>query len=185
MGQSVSQESKAEESREEKTGKEESQEAEEKESQEEKVMGLTAAQKDMNATFERQFPLCFACGIRFGDIWDDAVKYPRWLEKAHLLRGCNRRIDRRAIIRLCKLCHDIADGPDEPTQRDRAGVKLPKITLANMLWLKCVLDPLHFNLVWLQSIAIKKLPEPVQPADWHLKQFKKWQGCYPIDWVGR
>lgn len=142
-------------------------------------MKLTAKQKRMEAIFEKEFPFCMACGWPDGQPWQWR-DYPRWLENAHILRGTGqRRIDRRAILRLCKLDHDIADGPDEPTQRDRAGNRLPKLTRPHLLWLKRERDPDHFDLDWLNSISIQRMPEPAAPPSWFLEQYARWQGVCP------
>jgi len=45
-----------------------------------------------------------------------------------------------------------------------------------MLWLKRERDPDHYDVAWLQSIAIKRLPKPEIPDSWFMNQFNKWQG---------
>jgi len=92
---------------------------------------------------------------------------PTNLENAHIFGGHGRRKnDRRAVNRLCNLCHRLSHGA---TVRVR-GKDLPKLTLANMLWLKREFDPKYYDPVYLARIAgwagPESLPDPTEPERW-------------------
>ena len=88
--------------------------------------------------------------------------YAPWrIEKAHLHAGSGsmtRRDDRRLICLLCSrchLCHTHRDG--EPLTIN--GERWPRITDANMLWLKSLRDPEFYDRAWLVTLW-PKCPEP-------------------------
>jgi hypothetical protein len=118
---------------------------------------LTQQQREMYRPFKRDFPYCMACGIQNG--WRGRFSYPRWLENAHIIGGAGRRADRRGIVRLCKMCHDLSHG-----ERIRHnGELLPRLTLGNILWLKLARDRAHFDPDYLGSLYHYRLPEIAEP----------------------
>lgn len=124
---------------------------------------LTVRERAMYAAFVAAFPRCAACWWRGG--WFE--EHIRHLEVAHIVGGPGRKAERWAIIRLCKLCHMLAHG--ERIKLD--GVYLPKLTMANLLWLKAEADPEGCDMAALAASYFKRrLPEPEQPDRWFLDQ---------------
>lgn len=132
---------------------------------------LTAEQKLMYAQFALDFQFCFCCGINPKKRIDSFFP-ARWLENAHILGGPSRTADRRSILRLCKLCHDLAHGS---TIKDANKEPLPNLTRANLLWLKQARDGEHFDLDYLNSISIRRMPDPKCPATWFINEWTRTQ----------
>jgi len=134
-------------------------------------MPLTDEEHLMYEGFMRAFPFCMACGItEHATAW--WLEYPRVLQNAHILGGPQRTHDRRNIVRLSKLAHDLSHGY---VIRGRDGRCLPKLSRANMLWIKQRHDPEYFDLDYLNEIGIQNMPDPEEPDSWFLAEFMKWQ----------
>ena len=134
-------------------------------------MRLTLAERTMYEVFMQTFTFCMACGINPKKQIDKFFPV-RWLENAHILGGSSRTADRRNILRLCKLCHDLAHGH---TIRDQNKEPLPNLSRANLLWLKHARDSEHFDLDYLNSISIGNMPTPEEPPAWFMSEFERWQ----------
>lgn len=134
-------------------------------------MRMTIAEQTMYQVFMQTFPYCMATGVtqHITLYWLD---YPRVLQNAHILGGPQRTHDRRNIVRLSKLAHDLSHGY---VIRGRDGMHLPKLTRANMLWIKQRQDPKYFDLDYLNSIGIQRMPTPEEPPAWFLAEFERWQ----------
>ena len=145
---------------------------------------LTDDQREMYEDFIRSFPFCWACGIEpFGTsrmsqpiFGHEPADYWRHLESAHIIGGAGRVADRRAICRLCKLCHDLNHGASIYMRQD--GFYLPKIRIDHMLWLKCRFDG-PIDRQFLQPLAIQSLP-PICPIPvWFQESYARRRGDYP------
>jgi len=85
-------------------------------------------------------------------------------ERAHI-DGCNkpRRLDRRAVLSLCSICHRIQHGdhfPYDTTSGGRFPLCTPvPLALEELLQMTRDRDPEYFDLEFLQKCSIKRLPE--------------------------
>lgn len=114
---------------------------------------------------ERGF--CWACG-RTGSYRDKPKNWfaPWLIHRAHIVNK-PRLEDRRCVNLLCPICHDIADG--------RRAVDR-ELTTANMLFLKQLFDPTHFDLVLLQRCSVRKLPGATDLSAAFLLEFQQRRG---------
>lgn len=117
---------------------------------------LTREQRLMYASFAQHNTYCWNCG------W---TGYPTrdwcwaWFHNAHIIGASGRTHDRRNLVRLCHGCHLLAHGAAIPV----SGRYLPTFDRAGLLWLKREYDAAYFDLDYLQTLAIGRLPEPVEP----------------------
>jgi len=134
-------------------------------------MALTPEQSEMYAQFAWEFQSCWACGI---DPSRQICRHwpARCLQNAHILGGPSRTADRRNILRLCLLCHNLAHGH---TIRDKDRNPLPNLTRENLLWLKESRDPKYFDLDYLNSISIRLMKEPEPVPFWFEAQYERWR----------
>lgn len=72
--------------------------------------------------------------------------------------------DRRAVVLLCPLAHDlhVANRHAIPSKKI-GGVHYPTIDAGNMLWLKKTFDPKFYDPKYLQSIWTGSLPSACRP----------------------
>lgn len=111
---------------------------------------------------------CWACGR-------DWLGRPEWwhgpwvIERAHIVNK-PRAEDRRAVNFLCSACHDTQHG------ETLAGWGLPKLTVANMLWLKREHDPQFYDRDFLQKHSVQRLPEPEEPPAVFLESYRSFRG---------
>jgi len=107
--------------------------------------------------------VCWRCGRTARDrpAWWTA---PFIIERCHL-DGCNkpRKQDRRAVISQCSLCHRIQHG-DRFTYDLTSGGRFPlctqtPLTLEELLRLKLDRDEAYFDLAFLQSCSVRRLPD--------------------------
>lgn len=121
---------------------------------------LTAVDKKMYELFMSQFPFCMACG------WKPGMYSKRWrkLENAHIVGGAGRRHDRRAIVRLCMVCHQLNHGASivaEGWEVEVAGKRtLPTLSRENLLWLKQHYDIAFLDVEYLESLSVKAIGQP-------------------------
>ena len=116
----------------------------------------------------QQAPMhCWACGR-------DWLNKPSWwngpwcIERAHIVH--NPRVeDRRAVIFLDSACHRTQHG------ERIVGWELPKLTVAEMIWLKAARDTEWFDLAFLQANSIQRLPEPQEPPAAFLEDYRRYQ----------
>ena len=128
------------------------------------VLGMFAARNDF----------CWACGI--GSQRDSAIDYWRHLEIHHIAK-MGRVHEDWNLSRLCKMCHDLAEGHSIRVD----GELLPKLLPKHVFWLKSRIDPRSFDMERLvKQWRVGRPDEPEEPPQWYWEQFKKWQGCsYP------
>ena len=112
--------------------------------------------------FAQECNYCFACKVQPLPIEFERGMFRR-LEIAHLIGGAARIADRRAVNRLCKAHHMLQEGE---TLRYN-GKPLPKLTLANMLYLKQRFDKDFYCVEFIRELRRKKngiimVPEPEQ-----------------------
>lgn len=107
-------------------------------------------QGNVYADFAREFDFCWQCGWREGRF--DTGFWHVKLDVAHVVGGSGRRKkDRRAIVRLCQFpCHRLAHG--DVIRHN--GLELPKLTMANLLWLKREYDPDYFDPFYIARIQV-------------------------------
>ncbi len=118
--------------------------------------------------FATEFPSCWCCGVGPGRRRLVKIDYPEWLEIHHIIKR-GRRHDRRNLARLCKLCHDLAEG--HRVRHD--GELLPTLNMANVLWLKRYCDSWYYERSFLKMIYGKALPRAV-PARLLLRLLGLW-----------
>jgi len=129
----------------------------------------------MYGEFAIVFPFCFACGSsptrrRLID------GYPQWLEIAHIIGGAGRTADRRNLVRLCKLCHDLSHGAKVKLENKEA--TLVGLPLGCLLWLKERHDPTFFDAEYLAGLlsnrrgGVVQLPELVEPDSFYMRSWE-------------
>jgi hypothetical protein len=132
---------------------------------------LKAAEKRTLEAFAAEYPFCWACSIREG-MRHPEIDYPRHLVIHHITKHL-RRHERWNLCRLCCLCHDLAEGNRivivRPTGRR---IVLPTLSLANVLWLKRLHDPEHYDRRELaqHTRPRRRLPRVATPARWFFDQ---------------
>jgi len=121
-----------------------------------------------NMIWEHPRPWCWACGAG-----PEFAHKPTWwhgpwvIHRHHIVRQ-PRRKDRRAVILLCPLCHDLAHGARFPA------VDKPPLELAHQLMLKYQHDRFFFDAAFLAGSSTCKLPELAEPP-----------GIYTVDYCSR
>lgn len=125
-------------------------------------------------TLLTDFGYCLACGRserQRPDNW-----YAPWrLERAHVAAGRSkmcRLLDRRAAIPLCGRCHLLhsTNGTGTATV---GGLVLPRLSNANVLWLKRERDFGWWDPEWLQEHWTGVLPDPVAPDVWFVTEYQE------------
>jgi hypothetical protein len=119
--------------------------------------------KKIYADFANKFKPdgCWYCGWREGQ-YDSGFFHVK-LDISHIVGGAGRRkCDPRALNLLCSFpCHQLAHNATIKVD----GKPLPKLTMANMLWLKRKFDPENYDPEWIASLWLGgMLPEPEEPA---------------------
>lgn len=105
---------------------------------------------------EHPKPFCWACGR--GENQKPHWWYATWtIERSHIVNK-PRLEDRRLVVLLCSGCHKTSGG-----ERIH-GWTLPRLTLANLLWLKAKFDPQFYDRAFVQRYAIRVLPRASQIA---------------------
>lgn len=126
---------------------------------------LTTQDRQMYAEFRTEFRYCWAC--RYQPLPREfSTGMLGKFECAHIIGGAGRVADRRAIVGLCKCHHMIQEGETFRYE----GKPLPKLTRANMLWLKQMMDGEFYDLEFIRERLMAKNgmrvlpePEPVEP----------------------
>ena len=105
--------------------------------------------------------------------WTDSYRPPGWcgpwkLQLAHIASGGGdaRRVkdDRRAVLPLCPLCHDLHVSDSERyAKKWIAGKEWPTIDASHTLWLKREFDEEYYDTDFLQEYWIGQVPDPVAP----------------------
>lgn len=103
---------------------------------------------------EHPQPWCWACGRGESD-------RPRWwyvpwvIERSHIVSK-PRIDDRRVAALLCSGCHKTSHG------ERIAGWTMPKLSLANLLWLKKRFDPAYYNRQFMRRYSVGNLPSAMR-----------------------
>lgn len=92
-----------------------------------------------------------------------ACRKARPLERHHICKP-RRYWNLCNLALLCRFCHAAAENERIVHQ----GVRWPRLTLANVLWLKRENDPAHFDLDALAGIFAKALPDLEQPDKFYM-----------------
>lgn len=119
-------------------------------------------------------PWCWACGrdeSQRPEAW-----HARWvLNLAHIAAGgskMKRHLNRRAIVILCGWCH-LLHCTHGANLQQVMGVTCPKLSNANVLWIKRTFDLIFWDPAWIAERWIGVVPEPIQPAAWFLDQYRQ------------
>ena len=108
---------------------------------------------------------------------EDGIDYPRNLEIHHIAKHL-RNHGRWNLSRLCKMCHDLAEG-----HRIRyRGKFLPSLSAANVLWMKRTYDRENYDRGKLKEYwRHLDLPIPKRPDKFFLAQMTLYRGePYPF-----
>jgi hypothetical protein len=113
------------------------------------------------------FSWCWACGR------DESQRPDRWfaewwLDRAHIVHS-PRVEDVRLIVLLCRLCHGRFSGAHIVGCN---GHDWPKLTIANLLWLKRKFDPANYDRAFLQDFSIQRLPRAIKPPAVYLTEYR-------------
>jgi hypothetical protein len=105
------------------------------------------------------------------------IDHPRWLETHHIAKQ-GRVHETWNLSRLCRRCHDLAEGHSIRHN----GELLPKLTAANVLWLKSMHDWPHYDRPALRERwRTLDLPLARQPEEFFWDQYERNRGTsYPI-----
>jgi len=104
--------------------------------------------------------------------WTQSYKPKNWngpwkLQVAHIASGAGKAVraqDRRAVIVLSPLCHDLhVSNSDRLPNKKIGNVVYPTFDERHTLFLKKIFDPEYYSEEYLQSIWIGKLPSPEPP----------------------
>ncbi len=88
-----------------------------------------------------------------------------------------RTEDRRSVVLLCPLVHDCHVASTERIPfKTINGRRYPTVDTAHLLWVKQFFDPEYYDESYLESIWVKKLPEPEIPPSFWLEQMLNNQG---------
>ncbi len=105
---------------------------------------------------------------------------PTQLQVAHIASGAGKAVrvdDRRAVIVLSPLCHSLHVSNSDKLNKMKIGRYLyPTIDERHSLFLKKMFDPEYYDLEYLQSIWIGKLPTPEPPPERWCKELLNNQG---------
>lgn len=101
-------------------------------------------------------PFCWACGR--GKNSRPSWWHATWLiERAHIVNK-PRVEDRRCVVLLCSGCHKGSVHGERFPQRE-----LPRLSVANLIWLKRLQDSAYFDLSFLQRHSVRILPRAAKP----------------------
>ena len=125
------------------------------------------AYRQMRATADH----CWACGRTVAYRDRPAWWFSDWyLHLAHLVNK-PRVEDIRCVLILCPLCHGLSHG-----ERYSSLPNAVRLTLANLLWLKRVIDPENYDRTFVQAHAVQRLPRAARPAKWYAEQYESRTG---------
>ena len=136
---------------------------------------ITIATREQYASFvtDTLWPWCWFCGR-------DESQRPDWwhspwmMHRAHIVSS-PRLEDVRLINLMCPCCH----GNEHGTHW--AAAPRPKITLANMLWIKERFDPANYAPDFMQRFSVGILPTPEAPHAIYLGEYRcRRPGLVPI-----
>jgi len=117
------------------------------------------------------YQCCWACGRT--ERWEHKPNDwcgSWWLQKAHVVNS-PRVEDVRAVVIQCPLCHSMEHGHRYPEF-----AHVPKLTIANLLWLKLKYDPTRYDRTFLQRYCLGKLPRAQQLPLWYDNEWLKHLG---------
>ncbi len=115
---------------------------------------------------------CHCCGIEQEEAAQ--IRFPG-LSTHHIVKT-GRVHTPTNVIRLCQRCHDCAEGLDTPVWLpDGTKWYYPKLSLANVLWMKARRAPEEFDRVRLRQIHMRPLPDEEAPHMVYLAEYVHWQ----------
>jgi hypothetical protein len=101
---------------------------------------------------DHAMPWCWACGRGPRD--KPQNWYAPWIiERAHIVNK-PRAADLRAVVLLGSGCHKASHG------ERIVGWMLPRLTTANLLWLKLQFDAANYDLAFLATKSVGRIPQP-------------------------
>lgn len=84
-----------------------------------------------------------------------------------------RRKDIRAVIVGCPLCHDLHCGLET---KQINGTSYPCLSNANIIWIKAIMDPRHYDQSFIRSSWIGMPPQPERPPFYFEASYARYQG---------
>ena len=112
--------------------------------------------------YTHKYQCCWACGRT--ERFEHKPSFwfaPWWLQRCHIVSQ-PRAEDIRAVTISCPLCHSIAHG-----HRYAELSHVPKLTVANLLWLKLKYDPELYDRKFLAAHCLGRLPRAQQLPLWY------------------
>jgi hypothetical protein len=133
-----------------------------------------------NDSFEVLRPGRLYCWLSGWSTRPEGYYGPWHLQVAHIASGGGRarRVDdRRAVIVLCPIAHDLhVSNSDVFCERVINGVRYPTIDERHSLWLKKQFDPEYYDEDFLKTVWIGTLPTPEPPPMMWRQEFFKSTG---------
>lgn len=130
----------------------------------------TVKQLYRNFIRDTDAPFCWACGRECPYHRPLGWSGPFMLERAHIVSS-PRVEDIRLCVLLCTCCHKTRHG--ERLILNGLPWPLPKLSVANLLWLKLRYHPEAYDREFLQRYSVKRLPRAVAPPQIYLDEFKR------------
>lgn len=93
---------------------------------------------------------CWRCGRT--DKQRPSWWHAEWHMHPHHFVNHPRKIDRRAVVALCPMCHGIQHGSVYPQDRRR------QLTLAELMAIKKIKDPEYWDRAFIQTCSIRLIP---------------------------
>ena len=122
--------------------------------------------------FAHRWLYCWACGISPRFEGDPLIDYPRKLEIHHIAK-MGRLHEDWNLSRLCKLCHDLAEGHLVRCNGELLQTLKPK----HVFWLKSRIDPRHYDRSRIVEQWRVGRPEKAErPPQWFCRQWERWRG---------
>ncbi len=128
---------------------------------------MTTKQDYRNFKSNTIYNFCWACGR------DESQRPDRWFSEWYLDRAhiCNKpRVeDVRLIVQLCRLCHARFSGARIPACE---GHDWPRLTVANLLFLKERFQPEQFDRGFLQRHSVQILPDAAPLPNCYVQAYR-------------
>jgi len=141
------------------------------------VVIRNARERQTLGEFATEWPFCMACGIAAGTDERQRMDHPRNLEIHHLTK-IQRRHEKWNLMKLCKLCHDAHHGGGITVLNSRRKrIEIPGLTLANLLWIKRLLDPGNYDRQKMAMFMVRNVPVVRRPPSWYLEAWNRHRHC--------
>lgn len=123
-------------------------------------------------SFASEFDFCWACGVSVGMWKHESGGVVAKLDIHHMAKLC-RKNGRWNLARLCRMCHDLAEGKCVKARVHTGGelVRLPRLAAENVMWLKGMFDSKNYERGKLQEYTARLLHRSVRPAGYFEIQF--------------